>query len=50
MLLRVSAGEVFDVAYVRQEAARSTNEQVKTVVDIVKAVKMMKCRCGGSVG
>lgn len=41
-MLRVSAGEVFDVAYIWQEAARSVNEQMKMVVDIVKAVKMIK--------
>ena len=46
----MSASEVFEVAYVWQEAAHSINEQVKMVLDIVKAVKMMKCRCGGSVG
>ena len=41
-MLRVSAGEVSDVAYIWQEAARPVNEQVKMVVDIVKAVKMIK--------
>ena len=51
VLMSVSDGKLlFDVAYVWQKPARSMNERVKVVVGFVKAVDMMKCRCGLVLG